>query len=148
MKKKIKNKNKGFMAVEVLVAVSILTIFILVAMAVAQKSVYVSRQALHATQAAFLLEGGAENARIARDNAWSNVLSLSTSEQFDIFTRTVVSSDVCRNTSNDDISPAVPCGEATYNDARTKLITVTVSWPEGGITITKTLRFYLTDIFS
>src|SRR3989339_1316452 len=75
MKKNI--KNRGFMVIEVLVAVSIITVSILAAMAVSQKSIYVSRQALHATQAAFLLEEGAEAVRISRDSAWANISSLS-----------------------------------------------------------------------
>src|SRR3989344_9588207 len=127
-------KNRGFMVVEILVAVSIVTVAILAAMTVVQKSVYVSRQPLHATQAAFLLEEGAENARIERDNAWSNVPVLNSSESIGIFTRTVVASSVNRD-NNDDI---VTSGGTTDDD--TKLITVTVSWQEGGTTIIKTLQ--------
>jgi Tfp pilus assembly protein PilV len=136
---KNKNKNKGFLVVEILVAVSIITVFILTAMAVAQKAIYVSRQALHATQASFLLEQGGENMRIARDNAWSNVATFP-EEQIGIFTRTVVASSVTRDVVSGDIGP----GDV---DPGTELITVTVSWPEGGITITKTLQFYITNIF-
>jgi len=131
------------MMVEVLVATSIITVSILATMTVAQKSIYVSRQALHATQAAFLLEEGAENTRIARDNAWSNVTALNSSEQVGIFTRTVVASNVNR----DDTSKDIVTSEGTIDDG-TKLITVTVSWPEGGIAVTKTLRFYISNIFS
>ncbi len=135
-------QNKGFMVVEILVATSIITVSILVAMAVAQKSVYVARQAFHATRAAFLLEEGAENARIARDNAWSNVSVLNSSEQIGIFTRTIVASSVNRDNTTKDIS------SAGTNDPGTKLMTVTVSWPEGGMTVSKILKFYIMDIFS
>ncbi|KKQ06889.1 MAG: hypothetical protein US18_C0030G0003 [Parcubacteria group bacterium GW2011_GWB1_36_5] len=135
-------QNKGFMVVEILVAVSIITISILVSMAVAQKSVYVSRQAFHTTQAAFLLEEGAEDARIARDNAWSNVATLNSSEQIGIFTRTVIASSVNRDNTTKDIS------STGTNDPGTKLITITVSWLEGGVTISKALQFYIMDIFS
>ncbi|MFA5777960.1 MAG: hypothetical protein WC870_00490 [Candidatus Paceibacterota bacterium] len=135
-------KNNGFMIVEVLMAVSIMTVSILVAMAVAQKSVYVSRQAFHATQAAFLLEEGAENARIARDNAWNNAATLNSSEQIGIFTRAIVASSVNRDNTTKDISVI------GTDDPGTKLIVVTVSWPEGGVTITKTLQFYIMNIFS
>ena len=129
--------------IEVLVAASIITVSILAAMTVAQKSIYVSRQALHTTQAAFLLEEGAESTRIARDNAWSNVAALNSSEQIGIFTRTVVASSVNRDNSTKDI---VASGGTTDSD--TKLITVTVSWNEGGVVVTKTLRFYISNIFS
>ncbi len=136
-------KNNGFMVIEVLIASSIITVAILAATAVSQKSVYVSRQAFHATQASFLLEEGAENARIARDNAWSNIIALNSYEQIGIFTRTVITSSVNRDNSTKDI---ITSGGTL--DAGTKLFTVTVSWPEGGMTITKTLQFYITDIFS
>ena len=132
----------GFMVVEVLIAASIITVSILAATAVAQKSIYISRQAFHTTQAAFLLEEGAENARIARDNSWDSAIGLNTSEQIGIFTRTVVASNVNRDNATKDISTM------GTNDPGTKLITVTVSWLEGGTTIIKTLQFYMMDIFS
>ena len=135
-----KQTKNGFMVVEVLTAVSIITVFILVAMTVAQQSIHLSRQSFHSAQAAFLLEEGAEDMRIARDNAWSNVVTFP-EEQIGIFTRTVVVSDVNRD-GNNNIS------EIGNPDSSTELITVTVSWLEGGVTITKTLQFYIMDIFS
>ena len=131
------------MVIEVLIATSIIAVSILATTAVAQKSIFVSRQAFHSTQVAFLLEEGAENARIARDNAWSNVDSLNSLEQIGIFTRTVVASDVNRDNTTKDI-----VGSGGTLDSGTKLITVTVSWGEGGTTVTKTLQFYIMDIFS
>lgn len=147
------------MIVEVLVAVSIITVSILAAMAVAQKSIYVSRQAVHATQAAFLLEEGAEAVRILRDNSWSNISSLipatsyypffsggtwtlsPTANTVGIFTRTVSVALVNRDNSTQDISAL------GTDDPGTKLVTVTVSWMEGGNVITKTLEFYIMDFF-
>jgi Tfp pilus assembly protein PilV len=136
-------KNKGFMTVEILVATSIITVSILAAMTVAQKSIYVSRQAFHTTQAAFLLEEGAENTRIMRDNAWSNVTTLNSSEQIGIFTRTIITSSVNRDNTTKDI---VSSGGTP--DSGTKLVTVTIFWTEGGVTITKILQFYIMNIFS
>ena len=148
------------MIVEVLVAVSIITVSILAAMMVAQKSIYVSRQAFHTTQAAFLLEEGAEAVRILRDNAWNNISSLnpgtnyyptfsgdtwilsSTANTVGIFTRTVTIANVNRDNTTKDIS------SAGTNDPGTKLMTVTVSWLEGGTPVMKTLQFYIMDIFS
>lgn len=144
-KKKISKlfSARGFLAIEVLVAVSIITISVLAAMAVSQKAVYVSRQALHASQVAFVLEEGAENVRIARDNAWVNVVGLNGSlEQVGVFTRMVSVASVNRNSATKDISAT------GTDDPNTKLITITVSWVEGGATITKTLQFYLMNIFS
>lgn len=140
LRKTTKLKNAGFMMVEILVAVSIIAVSIIAAMTVAQKATQVARQALHTAQAAFLLEEGAENARIARDNAWSNMALLNSSEQIGIFTRTVIAASVNRNGSSD-------ISASGTDDPNTKLITVTVSWPEGGETITKTLQLYIMNIF-
>ncbi|MCC7160641.1 hypothetical protein IT399_02900 [Candidatus Nomurabacteria bacterium] len=137
------NKKQGFMAVEVLVAVSIIAVSVLATTAVSQKAIYVSRQAFHASQASFVLEEGAENVRIARDNAWVNVVSLNnTSEQVGIFTRTTTVASVNRDNTTKDISVS------GTDDPDTKLVTITVSWSEGGTTLTKTLQFYIMNIFS
>src|SRR3989344_5628647 len=148
------SQNSGFMVVEILVAVSIIAVSVLATMAVAQKSVYVSRQALHSREAAFLLEEGAEAVRIARDNVWSNISSLTigtnyyptfsgstwtlsaTASTVGIFTRTVAFSNVNRDNSTKDI-----VSSGGTNDPGTKLVTVTVSWQEGGATVTKNLQF-------
>ena len=146
--------------VEILVAVSIITVSILAAMTVAQKSVYVARESLHITQTAFLLEEGAEAVRIIRDNGWSNISSLTAGTNYylvfssntwvlstvpstvGIFTRTVSISNVNRDNVTKDISVI------GSDDPGTKLVTVTVSFPEGGIIINKTLKFYIINIFS
>jgi len=150
----------GFMMAEVLVAVTIITVSILATMLVAQKSVSVSRQSFHTTQAAFLLEEGAEAVRILRDNAWSNISALTpganyyptfgsgtwtlstTANAVDIFTRTASIGSVNRDNTTEDISAT------GTDDPGTKLVTITVSWPEGGTTITRTLQFYIMNIFS
>ena len=153
-------KQKGFLVVEILVAASIITLTILSATVVAQKSIYVSRQALNTTQAAHLLEEGAEAVRIYRDNAWANISGMTlgtnyypvfsggtwtfstTVSTIGIFTRKVVVSNVNRDNSTKDI---VTSGGAV--DAGTKLVTVTVTWNDGTNVITKTLPFYITNIF-
>ena len=151
--------NRGFMMVEILVVASIMVVSILAAMAVAEKSVRVARQALHVTQAAYLLEEGAEAVRINRDNSWNNISTLTPATNYyplfsggtwtlsptpgvvDIFTRTVTVASVSRDGSTGEIS------EEGTDDPGTKLITATVSWPEGGATVSKTLSFYIMDIF-
>lgn len=162
----VKNKNSqqksnGFMIVELLVAASIITLAILSFMAVAQKSIYVSRQALHTMQASSLLEEGAEMVRMHRDNAWSNISGLTvgtnyypvfsgstltfpaTASSVGIFTRKVVFANVNRDNTTGDI---VSSGGTL--DAGTKLVTVTVSWYEGSNLLSKSLSFYISDIFS
>ncbi|MEX2028997.1 MAG: hypothetical protein WD963_00755, partial [Candidatus Paceibacterota bacterium] len=152
--------RRGFMVVEILVAISIITVSILAAMAVTQKSLHVARQAFHTIQATFLLEEGAEAVRIFRDNGWSNISSLTVATNYyptfsggtwvlsevantvETFTRTVDVALVNRDDATRDIA------ETGTDDPGTKLITVTVSWPEGGTTVIKTLQFYIMDIFS
>lgn len=156
-----KNANqKGFMLVEIIVAVSIITAFVMVAMAVAQKSISVSRQSLHVSQATFLLEEGAEAVRIFRDNAWSNISSLTVGTNYyplfsggtwtlsavpstiGIFTRVVTIADVNRDASSSDIAPS------GTNDPNTKLISSSLSWNEGAVNVTKTLSFYIMNILN
>ena len=144
---------------EVLVVAFIITVSILAALAVVQKSIYLARQSLHQSQASFLLEEGAEAVRITRDNAWSGVsaLALSTdyylsfsggtwvlstsSSQVDIFTRKIVFSSAYRD-GNQDLASSGTL------DPQTRLVSVSVSWTEGGVTLSKTLQFYLADVFS
>jgi Tfp pilus assembly protein PilV len=153
-------KQKGGMMVEVLVAVAIITIAVLSATAVAQKSVTVSRQSTHNLQAAFLLEEVAEAVRVARDDNWTNISNLTSGTTYyptfsggtwtfsttpntvDSFTRTVVLADVNRDSTSGDI---VSSGGTL--DAGTKLVTVNATWSEGTNNLSKSLSFYITNLF-
>ncbi|MDP9249511.1 MAG: hypothetical protein M3M85_03335 [bacterium] len=153
-------QKKGFMMVEVLVAVSIITAAILSGMAVSEKAVQISRQAFHAEQAAFLAEEAAEAVRILRDNDWENISLLETDTDYfpvfsggtwtlsetpdsvGIFTRKVSVEDVMRDAVTGDIDSSGAADEGG------KLVTVSVSWQEGGTLVTKNLQFYIFDIFS
>ena len=148
------------MVIEMLIAVSIMATSILAAMTISQRSINVSRQAFHATQAAFLLEEGAEVVRLLRDDDWNNISSLTAGLDYypnfsagawalsetispaGIFTRIVTVANVNRDNTTKNIA------SAGADDPGTKLINITVSWPEGGLTVTKNLSFYLMDIFS
>ncbi len=148
------------MMVEILVAVSIITISILTAMAVSQKTVQVARQAFHTAQAAFLLEEGAEAVRILRDDDWANISALTNGTEYypvfsggtwtlsetpgtaGIFTRMVSIASVERDNTTKDIAVS------GTDDPGTKLITVSVSWQEGGVIRTKSLQFYIMNVFS
>ncbi|MDQ3076113.1 MAG: hypothetical protein M3Q34_03210 [bacterium] len=59
------------------------------------------------------------------------------------FIRKIVISDVYRDATTQDI-----VSSGGNLDAGTKLVTVTVSWAQGSATVTKTLLFYLANIFS
>ncbi len=145
--------------IELLVSSAILVTAFLGATAVAQKSLQVSRQAAHTAEASFLLEEGAEAVRIFRDNAWTNISSLDASTTYypvyssgtwslnttpastGIFNRGITVSDVYRDGSNNIAASGTL-------DSNIKLFTITVSWQEGGSTISKSLSFYLANLFS
>lgn len=151
--------ERGSLLVEVVIVVSIITASVLSASAVAQKSIYLARQSLHQSQVAFLLEEGAEAVRIVRDNSWSNISSLSlstdyylvfssgtwtlstTPSQIGIFTRKVVFSPAYRD-GNQNLASSGTL------DSQTILVTVSVSWVDGEQALSKTMQFYLADIFS
>jgi Tfp pilus assembly protein PilV len=134
------NKTKGFALVEVILAFAIIASSVLISMAVIQKALQGSYSSFHNAQASFLLEEGAEKARIVRDNGWNNIINLNTTEQLGIFTRTSVASSVNRNVSTGVIGSGV-------DDPGTKLITITVSWQEQGVSKSRDLKFYVMDIF-
>ena len=156
-------KNIGFAMVEIIVAAAIISGAFVAAMGVAQKSLYLARQALHTGQASFLLEEGAEVVRIYRDNTWTNISGLtvgttyypyfsggtwilsttSTNGTVGIFTRSVVFLNVNRDATTADI---VTSGGTL--DTGTLKVTVTVTWNEGGTSISKVLPFYILNIFS
>ena len=147
------------MVIEILVAISIITIGILSMITVAQKSVYVARQSFHERQAVFLLEEGAEAVRLIRDNGWSGIESLSLDTEYylsyaggiwllstdpiseGIFTRTVSFSRVLRNDTSKDIS------SLGTEDPDARLVNISVLWREGGTPIEKNVQFYIFNIF-
>jgi Tfp pilus assembly protein PilV len=159
---KLKNKNSGFMVVELLIAIFIIVTSILAFTNVAQKSINVSRQSLDTSNASFLLEEGAEVVRLYRDISWDNIVSMTpgtdyyidfdiahsawyfttTPNSIDKFTRKVVFQNVNRDNSTADIVT-----EGGTLDTGTKLVTITTSWVDGGVTLTKNLSFYISDIF-
>ncbi len=161
---KINIKNiKGSMSIEILVAVTIITMAILSAAAVANKSVSIARQSTHYSQASFLLEEGAEAVRSMRDDSWTNLSSATTGATYyllfnnnswsltsdinlatatGVFTRSVVFSSVNRDSVTGDI---VASGGSL--DSGTLLASINIEWPEGGVTKNKELSFYITDLF-
>lgn len=166
-KKFITSKN-GFAIIEVLIASAIISITIFAVMSAAQRGIVLSFSSLKNTQANYLLEEGAEAIKIIRDNdrnnlaspalnvplylafnAYQNTWSLVNQslnpnpvEIIDgVFTRKIVFSEVYRD-SNDDIAAV------GYLDSRSKKVEVTVSWIEKGATKSKSLGFYIFDIFN
>ncbi len=158
------SRESGFNLVEIIVAASILMVSLLSVVVIAGQSITISHRSLNTYIASTLLEEGAEAVRTVRDNAWTNISSLTAGTTYypkfttgtnvwsltttssdgtvGVFTRTVVFSAVTRDGSSNIASSGTP-------DSGTKLVTVTVSWTEAnGGSISKTLSFYITDMFS
>ncbi len=158
---KVSKNDGGFSLVEIIVASAIISLSLVSIISLSGQSIGFSNQSLNIYSASTLLEEGAEAVRTIRDNGWSNISSLSTSTVYypifststnswslsatssnvGIFTRTVSIASVLRSSTSSIASSGT-------NDPNTKLITITVSWSEISGTITKTLSFYLTNIFS
>lgn len=150
------------MIIELLIAVAIIGISIVAFTNVAQKSINVSRQSLDTSQAAFLLEEGAEVVRLYRDVDWSNITSMTVNTNYyigydtdhnswyftttpttvDKFTRKIIFQNVNRDAVSGDIAVS------GSNDIGTRLVIIEVSWTDGSVLITKDLSFYISDIFS
>lgn len=163
----LKNKKKGSLLVEVVIASAIIVIITFAIVSAASKGIQLSSRALEQTQASYLLEEGAEVVKIVRDNNWttfaaltlettyylvfdnaSNAWSLTTTPPMpstidEKFSRSVVFSQVSRDATTQDI--VVGSGVI---DTRTKKVVVTVSWLSSGLTVSKTLSFYVSDIFN
>lgn len=166
-----KNKN-GFSLIEVIIACTIITLSVLVVMSVASKGIELSNRSLSQSQANTLLEEGAEAVKSIRDLNWDNISSLSLDTEYylffdtitnnwyfslssekpeasipdypidGIFYRTVVFSSVLRD-GEDNI--VLSSGDL---DEGTRKVDINVSWVFGGETLSRSLSFYLMDIFS
>ncbi len=169
-KQKIKN-SAGFTLIEIIIACTIITITVFALMSTAQKGIALSNRSLKQVQANTLLEEGAEAVKTIRDNDWATIAGLTLNTDYYLFfdtntnvwslntsmitpggsipdypvdstfNRSVVFSAVNRD-SNDDIT------EIGILDDRTKKVTVTTSWNSSGSVVSKSLVFYLTDIFN
>ena len=170
-----KNKKKllsGFTIIEVLVACAIISISMFALMQTAQKGIQLSGVALKKSQASFLLEEGAEAVKSIRDNNWTTISNLSLSPtQYHLFfnnsssawvldtssTSLVGSTTVYPLNGFDRKVPIYSVGRDDSDDIlesggtidpRTKKVTVEVSWNSSGVANTKSLSFYITDIFN
>ena len=160
--KKKYNHEAGFSLVEVVVASAIISISLVAIIQITGSALAFSRQANNVYVASTYLEEGAEAMRTIRDNGWTNISSLSSSSTYylnfnnstntwslstasstvGIYTRTISVTPVMRD-SNFDIT----MGSGT-TDTNTDKVTVTVSWKESSGTLTRSLSFYLSNIFS
>lgn len=166
-----RQKNNGFSIIEVIIACAIISITVSSLMSATGKSIQVSNQALKQAQATLLIEEGVEAVKSIRDNNWTDISgltldtnyylffnattnswSLSTSSTApngsiptypidSVFTREVSVSAVSRDSSQNIASSGTL-------DTGTKKVTVTVSWNKPGGIVSKSLSFYISDIFN
>lgn len=156
--------ERGFNLVEIVVATGIISLSLVSVIAIAGRSIALSHRALNTYGAAVALSEAAEAVRSVRDNDWADIAALTPGATYfplydlstntwslstdpddgavGIYTRMVAMSDVSRSVT-DDIDVA------GTDDPGTKRFVATIFWREGtGATVTKTMTFYLSDIFS
>lgn len=154
-------KNRGMSLAEIVVAATIITVFVVALAGVYNlhlKSIFAAPRQV---KASFLNEEGVEAVKYLRNLSWSTYiapLSLETdyflvwqNNRFEIttdntyidslFERKVVLSEVLRDAQ----SNIVDAGGTP--DANIRKVTVTTSWREGNATSTKHLTTYMTDLF-
>lgn len=156
-----KNSNSGLTLVEVLIATSIILVFLLALFGVNNlylKTAFSNGEAVKATA---LAEESLEALRFLRDSSWSTniaALNLDTNYELalnagawqvaptnilvdDLFERKVRLSAVYRDASGDIVSSGGTL------DPDTLLVVSSVSWSSGSATTTKSISTYLTNIF-
>lgn len=150
----------GFATVEILIASTIISISLIALVLATSRAVDLSIESVERVQAAFLLEEGAESVKLIRDGAWSSIGNLAAGTTYYLnfngtswvltttnpgavsgFTRTIVFSNVNRNSTTDDIATT------GTNDPDTKLATVTVSWNSVSGARSESMQFYVANIF-
>lgn len=151
---------KGFTLVEVVVATSIILVFLLALFGVNNlylKSAFLNTDSIKAT---FLAEEGLEAMRFLRNSSWEdNILPLSAGTNYNLiflsnawivnsssdyvdnlFERRAVLSDVYRDVLDDIVTSGGTL------DPYTKMVTINVSWSTRGATTTKSISTYLSNI--
>ncbi len=150
---------KGFFLIEVIVSVAIIGVVIIYVLGSIYDTVEVAQRSLERTQAAFLLEEGAEILKIKRatTNGWTQINTVtggttygfswngsdwtlvSGAQTVGMFSRGFTCIDAARD-AQDDI---VLSGGTT--DVDTKKCTVTVSWQGGSTSRQEALSYYITN---
>ncbi len=157
-----KHPNKGISLVEVIVAAAIIGSAVLSTMGVYANLSKLSYQNMPKIQANYLAEEGIEAVRTLRDAGWSSKISkLSTTTAYslywngtnwtatttsalidNLFSRAFTLSDVVR-----DANFNIASSSGTY-DSGSKMVSVTVSWPDRDGTSTKNLQGYIFNTFN
>lgn len=144
-------REKGMLAIEVVIGVSIAATVITFTMYSVAQFVNAGRTIGNQTEALYLAEDGLELLRFVRDENWSDIgslpenttrfldiastdVSIGTSpEVIDGYTRSFVVSNVYRHATNDDILASTTSGSVA--DADTRYVTVTVTGGTPSVTV-------------
>jgi len=161
MKKFNQSLNSGLTLVEVLIATSIILVFLLAFLGVYNLYLKTAFSNGEVIKAAALAEESLEIIRFLRDSSWNtNIVPLSLDTDYylvfeggewqviatniwvdDAFERNVRLSAVYRDASGDIVS------SGGVLDPGTLLVVSSVSWPSSAGTTTKSISTYLADIF-
>ena len=155
-----KNTLRGMGMLEVVVAVSIVTVVLVFFSNTFVQFINTGKQVSEKTQALYLAEEGLELMRFVRDNNWADISTLTSGTSYalvlsptsigittspevsGIFRRTFVVSNVYRNASSDDIVASTTVGAVA--DTQAKYVTMNVGW--GSPTSTISLTTVLTHL--
>jgi Tfp pilus assembly protein PilV len=151
-----KKSANGFFLVEVVVATAVIAIVLVALLGAISKSVQVSTLALQKTQAAYLLDEGAEAVKFIRNGSWDSIVAVADDTPYylsltgstwtlttvpasiDGFTRTVVFSSVYRDGQSDIATSGAV-------DGGTRKAVISVSWQGQNGEVTESLPLYITN---
>ena len=154
---KQRNTMQGMGIVEVVVAVSIVSVVLIFFSNTFVQFINSGKQVSEKTQALYLTEEGLELMRFVRDNNWADISTLTSGTSYalvlsstpigittspevsGIFKRTFVVSNVYRNAITDDIVASTTVGAVA--DTQAKYVTMNVQWgtPTSTISLTTIL---------
>jgi len=156
--------SRGAGLVEIVIAISIITLVLTSVISTYPVFLQSALATVDQVRGALLLEEGVEAVKTLRDDSWTtNISSLTASTTYYLsfsegdsmweatsspstidtkFTRTFAVYAVNRD-NDDDIDTS---GGGTV-DANTRKLTVWVSWPDEGVTTTRSISTYITNIF-
>jgi len=155
------NNQKGFSLVEVVVAISIILVFLTALVGTYNVYLRVALQNSDTAKAAYLAEEGIEAIKLLRDTSWDEkIATLSTNTPYylvfsggtwqtsvsetyidSLFLRSITIGDVYRDSESDIVTSGGTL------DGNAKQITVTVAWHYRGATTTKEMSTYITNLF-
>lgn len=150
--------KKGFSLVEVLVAVTVITVALTAVLSASARGASLARRGLEETQVAFLLEEGAEAVKFARAVSWGGLAALANGPDYHPswgtngwslaagaevsgkFTRKIQFAEAYRDSSDDLAESGAP-------DPDARRVVISINWDTGNAVVTKNLEFYVINLF-